>query len=129
MNRRRSQSGVTLIELSITLAVLLLLASLVTLGVKPYYAYRDGRAAGEALRTVKAAMQLYLADNPSAQVSSLTPALLAPYLPGGSMPALPSVNGTVPSIRVTSFPPVAILNSNPYDPSPSTTDGLWDAGS
>jgi type II secretory pathway pseudopilin PulG len=128
VNRRQAERGVTLVELAITLGVLVLLASLVTLGVKPYYAYRDGRAAGEALRTVKAAMQLYLADNPSAQVSSLTPALLAPYLPGGNMPTLPSVNGTTPTIRVTSFPPVAILNGNPYDPSPSTTDGLWDAG-
>jgi type II secretory pathway pseudopilin PulG len=118
----------TLIELSLTLGVLILLASLVTIGVKPFYTYRDGRAAGEALRTVRAAMQLYLADNPSTPVSSLTPALLGPYLPGGNMPTLPSVNGVTPTIRVTSFPPVAILNSNPYDPSGNPTDGLWDAG-
>jgi prepilin-type N-terminal cleavage/methylation domain-containing protein len=128
MNGKRMDRGVTLLELSITIAVLILLASIVTLSVKPFYAYRDGRAAGEALRSVKTAMQLYLADNPSAQVSSLTSALLAPYLPGQAMPALPLVNGTAPTIRITSFPPVAILNGNPYDPSGSPTDGLWDAG-
>jgi type II secretory pathway pseudopilin PulG len=139
MNRKRSQLGVTLVEMSITIAVLILLATVVAMSVQPYSAYRDGRAAGEALRAVKAAMQMYLADNPSAQVSSLTPALLAPYLPPQSqqsaqnnlnspLPALPLVNGVMPGIQVTSFPPVATLNGGPYDPSPSKTDGLWDVG-
>jgi type II secretory pathway pseudopilin PulG len=129
MKRRRSELGVTLVELAIVLSVLILLASIVTIGIKPFYTYRDGRAAGDALRAVKGAMQLYLADNPSTQVSTLTPALLAPYLPGGAMPTLPSVNGVTPTIQVTSFPPVAILNAVQYDPSGSTADGLWDAGS
>lgn len=128
MNRRRSERGVTLLELSVTLGVLVLLASIVTLGVKPFYVYRDGRAAGEALRSVKAAMQLYLADNPSAQVSTLTLTALGPYLPGGNLPTLPQVNGTTPTIRFTSFPPASILNGNVYDPTPPN-DGLWDAGS
>jgi type II secretory pathway pseudopilin PulG len=128
MKRRRSELGVTLVELSIVLSVLVLLASIVTIGIKPFYTYRDGRAAGEALRTVKTAMQLYLADNPSTQVSTLTPALLATYLPGGATPTLPQVNGVTPTIQVTSFPPVAILNGVQYDPSGSTSDGLWDVG-
>jgi len=139
MNRRGSERGVTLVELSITIAVLILLATAFTISARPYFAYRDGRAAGEALRSVKAAMQLYLADNPSTSVAALTPALLAPYLPPQStqnaqqnpnspLPALPLVNGTMPTIQVTSFPPIATLNNNPYDPSPTKSDGLWDVG-
>ena len=42
-----AKSGFTLIELSITIAVILILAGAASLGIKPYYAFRDGRAAGD----------------------------------------------------------------------------------
>ena len=124
----RSTSGVTLIELSVTIAVILILAGIVAIGVKPYYAYRDGRTAGEMLRAVKAAQLMYLSDNPSTPVANLTQALLVPYMPNATWPTLPSVNGQTPTIDCTKFPPVAVLNGKTYDPSASTTDGLWDVG-
>jgi prepilin-type N-terminal cleavage/methylation domain-containing protein len=124
----RSKRGTTLIELSVTIAVILILAGAASLGIKPYYAYRDGRAAGEMLRAVKAAQLMYLSDNPSTPVGNLTQAELLPYMPNGAWPTLPSVNGQVPTIDCTKFPPVALLGGAPYDPSGSQTDGLWDVG-
>ena len=129
-----SLSGVTLPELTIVITVLLLLASVVVIATTPYIAYRDGRKAGEALRSVYAAQMSYLSDNPGVDLTSLTPAdaaaKITPYLPNGaSLPVLPSVNGVTPQILVTRIPPVASLDGkNAYDPSGSTTDGLWDMG-
>jgi hypothetical protein len=80
------------------------------------------------LRSVKAAQLMYLADNPATPVTNLTQALLLPYMPNGYWPTLPSVNGVVPTINCTVFPPVAVLGGVTYDPSGSTTDGLWDVG-
>jgi prepilin-type N-terminal cleavage/methylation domain-containing protein len=124
----RAKSGFTLIEMTVVIAMILVLAGVASLGVKPYYDYRDGRTAGEMLRAVKAAQLMYLSDNPSTSVSSLTQTLLLPYMPNGTWPTLPSVNGVAPTISCTVFPPVAILNGNPYDPSATTSDGLWDVG-
>jgi prepilin-type N-terminal cleavage/methylation domain-containing protein len=125
-------SGFTLLELTITIAVILILVGAASLGIKPYYAYRDGRAAGEMLRSVKAAQLMYLSDYPSALVTSLTggpTGNITPYMPNGAWPTLPMVNGVQPTISCTVFPPVAVLGAtNPYDPSGSPTDGLWDVG-
>lgn len=130
-----SSSGTTLVELSVVITMLLLLASMVVMGITPYLAYRDGRRAGEALRSVYAAQMSYLSDNPGVDLTSLTPAdataRIVPYLPNGAaLPVLPSVNGVTPQILVNRIPPVASLDGlTPYDPSASTTDGLWDIGS
>jgi prepilin-type N-terminal cleavage/methylation domain-containing protein len=125
----RAKSGFTLVEMTVVISVILVLVGAASLAVKPYYAYRDGRSAGEMLRSVKAAQLLYLADYPSTPVTSLTQALLLPYMPNGTWPTLPSVNGVVPTISCIVFPPVAVLaTTNPYDPSGSPTDGLWDVG-
>jgi prepilin-type N-terminal cleavage/methylation domain-containing protein len=126
-------SGFTLIELSITIAVILILAGAASLGIKPYYAFRDGRQAGEILRSVKAAQLMYLSDNPSALLTSLTGGAtgnLTPYMPNGTWPTLPLVNGTPALINCTQFPPVAVLTVGgaTYDPSGSPNDGLWDVG-
>jgi type II secretory pathway pseudopilin PulG len=128
-------SGTTLAELAVVIAVLLLLASVVVMGVTPYMNYRNGRQAGEALRSVYAAQMNYLSDNPGADLTSLTPgdaaSRIVSYLPNSaSLPALPSVNGVTPQILSNRIPPVASLDGkNPYDPSGSTSDGLWDIGS
>jgi prepilin-type N-terminal cleavage/methylation domain-containing protein len=124
----RSKSGFSLVEMSLVIAVILVLGGAASLGFKSYNAYRDGRAAGEMLRAVKATQLMYLSDNPSTPIANLTQAKLLPYMPNGAWPTLPSVNGQVPTIDCTKFPPVAVLNGAPYDPSGSTTDGLWDVG-
>ena len=130
-----SSSGTTLAELAVVIAVLLLLASIVVMGVTPYVNYRNGRQAGEALRSVYAAQMNYLSDNPGVDLTSLTPAdaasRIVAYLPNSaSLPTLPPVNGVTPQILSNRIPPVASLDGiNPYDPSGSPTDGLWDIGS
>jgi type II secretory pathway pseudopilin PulG len=126
--RSRSNRGTTLVELSVTIGVIVLLAGIVSISVQPFMAYRDGRAAGEALRSVKAAQLLYLADHPATPVNSLTQALLLPYMPNGAWPTLPKVGTQTPTINCTVFPPVAGLGGGTYDPSGSSTDGLWDVG-
>src|SRR6266436_8222199 len=120
----RSTRGTTLVELSVTIGVIVLLAGIVSLSVQPFMTYRDGRAAGEALRSVKAAQLMYLSDNPSTPVANLTQALLLPYMPNGAWPTLPSVNGQVPTINCTVFPPQAVLGGATYDPSGSPTDEI-----
>ena len=124
-------TGFTLVELTVAIAVILILVGAASLAVKPYYAFRDGRQAGETLRAVKAAQLMYLSDNPSALLTSLTlgsTGNLTPYMPSGASPTLPSVNGVTPTINCTVFPPVAVLGGATYDPSGSSTDGLWDVG-
>jgi type II secretory pathway pseudopilin PulG len=120
----RSSSGTTLVELSVTIGVIVILAAIVSLSVQPFMAYRDGRAAGEALRSVKAAQLMYLADHPAAPVNTLTQAMLLPYMPQGSWPTLPKYNGTTPTIVCNQFPPVASIG----DPSGAPDEGLWDVG-
>jgi type II secretory pathway pseudopilin PulG len=120
----RSNRGTTLVELSVTIGVIIMLAAIVSLSVQPFIAYRDGRAAGEALRSVKAAQLLYLADHPATPVNTLTQALLLPYMPQGVWPTLPKYNGQQPTIVCSKFPPVASI----ADPSGATDDGLWDVG-
>ena len=124
----RSTRGTTLVELSVTIGVIVLLAGIVSISVQPFMAYRDGRAAGEALRAVKAAQLMYLADNPATPVNSLTQTILLPYMPNGAWPTLPKVGTQTPTINCTVFPPVAVLGGGTYDPSGSSTDGLWDVG-
>src|SRR3982074_2559668 len=111
----RSRLGFSLMEVAVTIGGILALAGITSLGVQPYYAYRDGRAAGEMLRSVKAAQLMYLADNPSTSVSSLTQSGLLPYIPNGAWPTLPKVNGQQPTINCTVFPPVAVLSGSTYD--------------
>jgi prepilin-type N-terminal cleavage/methylation domain-containing protein len=129
---RASKGGFTLVEMTVVIVVILVLAGAASLGIKPYYAYRDGRAAGEALRSVKAAQLMYLSDYPATLVINLTQANLIPYMPQGTLPnpwpTLPPVNGVAPTINCTVFPPVAVLSGTTYDPSGSPTDGLWDVG-
>ena len=126
--RSHAEAGFTLVELSVVIAVLLLLAGAAGIAVGPYFAYRDGRQAGESLRAVKAAQLMYLADNPTAAVNTLTQGLLTPYMPNGTWPTLPKVGSQTPTINCAVFPPVAVLGGGTYDPSGSPTDGLWDVG-
>lgn len=124
----RSSLGVTLVEMSVTICVIILLAGIVSFSAAPFAYYRDARAAGESLRAVKAAQLMYLADHPATNVNTLTQALLLPYMPNSAWPTLPKVGNQQPTINCAVFPPVATLGGATYDPSGSPTDGLWDVG-
>jgi type II secretory pathway pseudopilin PulG len=127
----RSKAAFTLLEMTVVILVLLALIRVGFVSTRKMTEWRLGRAAAETLRTVHAAQRMYLADNPTASVASLTPALIISYLPNNVtvMPTVTSLGGTSLSIIVTVSPP--IINSGTgvaYDPSGSTTDSLWDLG-
>ncbi|MDP4780856.1 MAG: type II secretion system GspH family protein [Akkermansiaceae bacterium] len=89
MNSDKCKSGFTLLEMTIVIGMMLTLIS-VGLGVsKQYGNWQMGRAASEDLRSVYAAQRLYLSDNPTALVSSITDAKLIPYLANRATPVYP----------------------------------------
>ncbi len=139
--------GFTLLELSLVIGVLIALIGISMYSTRSLKEWRLGRDASEKLRAAYVAQRNYLADNPTTQVSTLTPALIRPYLPKnfddpnqGNNPftnkkllAATSLTGTTLYIRVNVSPPYVTTNSNgtsgsPYDPSGSETDSLWDVG-
>jgi len=128
---RCESSGLTLIEMSLVLFLLITLMATGMFFNNKITEWKAGRDASEILRTVYSAQRMYLADNPTAVVSNITTTMIIPYLPNGAtvMPTVKSLTGTTLAIRVNVSPPNINNGSNGnYDPSPSTTDMLWDVG-
>jgi len=121
------KKGVTLIELSLVIAIILILVSISSIGISSYRNWAKGLAAGEDLKAVYQAQKLYLADNPTTVVANITSADITPYLPNG-MTAIPTVTDLDGGTRTVSFTVSPPVLSGGYDPSSSTTDSLWDAG-
>ncbi|QTN31383.1 type II secretion system protein [Akkermansiaceae bacterium] len=131
MKRHISRNGFTLVEMTVVIMVLMTLLGTGLYVSKQYGNWQLGRAASEQLRTVYAAQRLYLADNPTATISSITTAQIVPYLPSRatSMPTVTSLTGNTLNIRVNVTPPnINNGSGGVYDPSGSSTDSLWDVG-
>ena len=125
------RSGFTLLELSIVIMVLLALMSTGLFISKKTDEWKLGRQASESLRLVYAAQRMYLADNPTASVSSITSTLIIPYLPtqASAIPTVKSLTGATLNIQVNVSPPVIITGTgDTYDPSGNSKDSLWDLG-
>lgn len=126
-----SRPGVTLLEMTIVILVLLTLVGVGTYSSSKISEWKLGREAGETLRTVHAAQRMYLADRPTTTVSAITAADLLPYMPNGttSMPTVESLEGTQLGIIVNTNPPVVDAGGGAaYDPSGRSDDSLWDIG-
>ena len=131
VDSRWRRRGVTLIELTVVIFVILSM-----IGATMYFggnlsAWKKGKAASESLRSVYAAQRAFLADNPRRTLTSLTIAELVVYLPNqsGTMPAIESLDGGSLTVDVTKSPPVCISSDGTvYDPSNSIDDSLWDVG-
>lgn len=114
--------------------VIMVLLALVKVGLFASSAldkYKLGRIASESLRSVYTAQRMYLADNPTASVTSITSALLIPYMPNGAttIPTVKSLTGATLTVIVNVSPPVINAGSGvTYDPSGSNKDSLWDVG-
>ncbi|MEO7099683.1 MAG: prepilin-type N-terminal cleavage/methylation domain-containing protein [Luteolibacter sp.] len=121
----------TLLEMSIVLLVLLSLISTGLFVSRKTDEWKLGREASEILRSVYSAQRMYLADNPTVSVATITSALLLPYMPNSpaQMPTVKSLTGTSLAIIINVSPPVINAGSGvTYDPSGSSKDSLWDVG-
>lgn len=122
--------GFTLLEMTVVICVLLTL-----IGAGLYVGgaigdWRKGRTAAEALRNVYSAQRMFLADNPTADVTTITPAQIIPYLPdrATALPVITPLKGAALTIRITTVPPVLMQGGTEYDPSGKANDNIWDVG-
>ncbi len=124
--------GLTLIEITVVITVLMVLVGMSMYAVGGYKEWKLGSAASVELRKVYNAQRTYLAENPTESVSSLTAAKVIPYLSDGatSLPTVEDMDGNNLSIKVDVVPPVVEDGTGTtYDPSGNPGDGLWDVGS
>lgn len=129
--RTFSPKAFTLLEMTIVVLVLLTLVGTGVFSSRKMGEWKQGREAGETLRTVHTAQRMFLADNPTTIVSAITAAQIIPYLPSSAvaMPTVKSLDGDTLSIIVNQSPPVINAGSGvTYDPSGSNNDSLWDVG-
>ncbi|MES2657465.1 MAG: type II secretion system protein [Verrucomicrobiota bacterium] len=121
----------TLLEMTVVIMVLLALLQIGLFTSSKLDQWKLGRTASEALRSVYTAQRMYLADNPTIAVSSITAAELVPYMPNSAtaMPTVKSLAGATLAVIVNVSPPVINAGSGvTYDPSGSNRDSLWDVG-
>lgn len=128
--KKHKRLGLTLIELTV---VILILLTIIGLGVNYSMGLNDwkkAQTASESLRAVYIAQKAYLADNPTTDIANIQPEDLTPYLPNGltAIPTVEALDGSQKSIDVTTSPPVVGPKDDPYDPSDSPSDSLWDVG-
>jgi prepilin-type N-terminal cleavage/methylation domain-containing protein len=122
------RKGVTLVEMSVVISVLVILVSATTFSVGAYRNWQAGLAAGEQLRAIHQAQKLYLADNPTegpATFATNGATKISPYLPtgannAGTLPVVLDADGVAMAVDITVVPPTVA------DPSGNTSDGLWD---
>ena len=127
----RFRQAFTLLEMTVVIMVLLALVQTGMFTSRKIDEWKLGRQASETLRSVYSAQRMYLADNPTVAVSSLTSGLLLSYLPNNptTMPTVKSLAGATLPILVNVSPPVINAGSGVvYDPSGSNKDSLWDVG-
>lgn len=123
--------GVTLLEMTIVILVLLTLISTVTFSTGAINDWQAGKKASETLRSVYVAQRTYLSDYPTTAVAALTQADLLPYLPtkATTFPTVEDLDGNQLNIKVDVSPPVVIdAGGTIYDPSGDSNDSLWDVG-
>jgi prepilin-type N-terminal cleavage/methylation domain-containing protein len=132
---RSVSRGFTLIEMSLVIFVLLALLTSGFFVSNIVGQWKLGRDASETLRNVYVAQRTYLADNPTVPVTSLTQAMLLPYLPNNpaTFPTASSLEKATLHARVNVSPPYMTVTAGGiagtrYDPSQTTTDSLWDVG-
>lgn len=127
----RHPRAFTLLEMTIVIMVVIALAGIGMSVSGNINELKLGKQAGETLRTVYSAQRMYLADNPTVAVTSITNSNIIPYLPNNatSVPKITSLNGTELTIKVDVIPPVVNAGDGTvYDPSGNSKDTLWDVG-
>lgn len=125
-----SRKGVTLIEMTIVIALVLMLVTGAFLSIGYYQDWQKGLSAGEDIKKVYSAQRQYLAENPTKLVADLKDDDIKPFMPDGTgaFPAVEGLGGEVLTYDISKSPPVFMNGGAVYDPSGSPTDNLWDAG-
>lgn len=136
----RFKRGLTLLEMTIVIMVLLSLIGAGLSASSMMDQWRLGRAASETLRSVYSAQRMYLADHPTTLVANLTEAMLIPYLPNrnpatvapptlvAAFQTVSPLSGAALNFNVAVSPPQFTQAGVRYDPSGGLTDSLWDVG-
>lgn len=131
LRQTHGKQAFTLLEMTVVIMVLLALIGISMYSVGAVTSWRKGREASDKLLSVQTAQRLYLSDHPTTDVSSLTAAMLIPYLPdrATAIPTVTSLEDATLSIKVNVFPPIIDSGSgSTYDPSGNNKDSLWDVG-
>src|SRR5205823_186127 len=84
--------GFSLLELSFVLALTLSLCTAMGFGITAVQHWKKGKNAALALQAAYAAQRGYMADHPTADITTVTTAKLEPYLPQG-WSTMPEVSG------------------------------------
>jgi len=125
------KKGFTLIELTVVISVILILAGGSLFYTNVYRDYIRGVEAGLELKTIYSAQREYLADRPATDTSTFvfdTATNLRGYLPAGYvLPTVEALDGSNLTINMT-LPPTFSNGGSIYDESRSRNDGIWDAG-
>ncbi len=130
LTRLRSARGFTLIEISLVIALIIGLSATIGFGVSMTRTWKKGKDGALALQAVYAAQRSYMADNPTADITTVTATLITPYMPQG-WTGIPVVSGLKDETLTVDFqvmPPRLTLGGSTYDPSSKTNDNLWDVG-
>jgi prepilin-type N-terminal cleavage/methylation domain-containing protein len=130
--------GMTLIELSMVMAVILSLGGIVTYAsMNQYYEWKRGSEAGLLLREVDYATKLFLSDRPRIDPASFQRSDVARYLSpdiknlpaarldADGLPYLPNQSGTY---NLTINFSAVLEPTASQDFSSQTDDSLWDIG-
>ena len=142
LSNKRLCRGVTLIEMTVVILVLLTLIGVSVSAITGYNNFRRGTEAAQILRNVYNAQRTYLSENPTVNVDTLDADFadeIIPYLSQTAVdvdgnPEIPTIElGDITyGVDVSVIPPVFTVNgaagATPFDPSGSTSDGLWDVG-
>lgn len=127
---RRNDRGFTLLEISLVIGLMIGLSAFIGFGYNSVSDYKRGKDAALSLQAVYAAQRAYMADNPTGNIAAVSAAQLQAYLPQGwsTMPSFSGLKGESLTLTFSVMPPVLLYGITPYDPSPKTSDGLWDVG-
>ena len=122
--------GFSLVEISLVICLMLGLLAIGGFSMDAIQDWNKGKNAALALQAVYSAQRSYLADNPTADISTIDSDTLKAYLPAGwsEMPTMTDLNDGVLTLDFSVMPPFFSGSGGRYDPSKTTKDGLWDTG-
>lgn len=130
ISHSKHSKAFTLIELTVVMSVIMLLIGLSIIGIKAYQNWQKALSAGEEVKKVRTAQQMYLSDHITQSPSEITEQNIIDYLPNGgdAIPTAVGIDGEELTIDYTVSPPVLKNGETVYDPSGNPQDGQWDSG-